>query len=445
MADAYDIIDESRLLPNVQDSFGRQVRIIHPGYYYSGGDPDFDVLISFEAFDNDGSGVDYDTAHTACAIIAGNTWDGYFSKDPHGKEKIHPPNRVLSYGRYYFCLPSSNDPSTDQYPIIPRFKDWRFPHNNLPPIWKRLYSQYRSNGSPRCVMSNCGDVVEQAHLVPSQQSSWWTQNLMKKYSRTSLFSTDQIDAPANLLPLRCDIHKIFDERHFAFVPKKVISREAREKHMEEVRESNAEQLQGDAERSGPSPDSQLPIRSLEPPYNSPQTNSPIHIVGHVFNSTPSGDLPRRFHNRAIHTLPSTLSIDLLFARFAYTIFSPSVFKDFLDSDKGRYIMTWDHEKKQHDIGFASAEKCHAIWNASRSRSESPRKRSKAAGDGPEDGYAAGLGSDVDSGYGDNSWTSLAEDEPRRGRTRKRDWEEDILDVFGTKRTKLQGRTKQIKL
>lgn len=87
MADTYDTIDESRLLPNVQDSFGRQIRIIHPGYYSSGGDPDFDVLISFEAFDDGGSGIDYDTAHIACAIIAGNTWDGYFSKDPHGKKK----------------------------------------------------------------------------------------------------------------------------------------------------------------------------------------------------------------------------------------------------------------------------------------------------------------------------------------------------------------------
>lgn len=109
-------------------------------------------------------------------------------------------------------------------------------------------------------------------------------------------------------------------------------------------------------------------------------------------------------------------------------------------------MTWDHEKKRHDVGFASADKCHAIWNASRSRSESPRKRSKAADDGPEDSYAVGLGSDVDSGYGDNSQASLAEDEPRRGRTRKRDWEEDILDVIEAKRTKLEGRneSKRIK-
>ncbi|KAF5988534.1 hypothetical protein FBULB1_1410 [Fusarium bulbicola] len=361
MADAYDIIDESRLLPNVQDSFGRQVRIIHPGYYYSGGDPDFDVLISFEAFDDGGSGVDYDTAHTACAIIAGNTWDGYFSKDPRGKEKIHPPNRLLSYERY---------------------------------------------------------------------------------SRTSLFSTDQIDAPANLLPLRCDIHKLFDERHFTFVPKQGISRGAREKYMEEAWEAHAEQLLSHAEGSGPSPDSQLPIRRSGPSSDSPQNNSRIQIVGHVFNSTPSGDLPRRFHNRATHTLPSTLSIDLLFARFAYTIFSPSIFKDFLDSDKGRYVKTWDHEKKRHDVGFASAEKCRAIWNASRSRSESPRKRSKATGDGPEDSYGAGLGSDVDSGYGDNSQTSFADDGSGRGRTRKRGREENDLDIFEAKRAKLRGRTKQ---
>lgn len=104
-------------------------------------------------------------------------------------------------------------------------------------------------------------------------------------------------------------------------------------------------------------------------------------------------------------------------------------------------MTWDHEKKRHDVGFASAEKCHAIWNASRSRSESPRKRSKAAGDGAEDGNSVESGSDVDSGYGDHPQTSLAEDEPRRGRARKRDWEDDVLDVFEAKRTKLGGRRK----
>jgi hypothetical protein len=185
MADGYDTIDESRLVPSAGDS--RQIRIIHPGYSSSGGDDEFNVLISFEAFDDGGTGIDYDTAHTACAILANNAWDGYFSEDVDGKKKASPPDGILRHDRYYFCLPSSISPSTDQYPIVPRFKDWRFPHQILPSIWTRLRDQKRldqkresQSGHGRCLFSNCGDVVEQAHLIPSQQSSWWTENLMKR-------------------------------------------------------------------------------------------------------------------------------------------------------------------------------------------------------------------------------------------------------------------------
>ncbi|GKU09352.1 hypothetical protein FLAG1_10119 [Fusarium langsethiae] len=437
MAQNYKRIDESRLLSDkLRNPDCRYISIIHPGYFQSGSDPESDVLISFEPFDDGGTGIHYDTAHTACAILAGNLWYGYFSTDIHGKIRANPSDGILRDERYYFCLPTSDDPATDKYPIVPRFRDWRFPHRNLPPIWKR-YQEYLAQQDSiaikgdRCAVTNCGDVVEEAHILPSQQEPWFSMNMMKRYARTPIFSMSQIDAPANKLSLRCDIHKIFDERHFTFVPKTAIRRSAsipqnnQTAHSQDhgVSYSNQDTLGG----SLSNPHSDIPIRPREPEQR------PVQLVGHVFNSTPSNDLPSRFHNREVHELPSTISVEYLFARFAYTIFSPSVFKDFLDSHKGRVLMIWDPTEEHYDTQHVSAERCRGIWNASRSRSESPRKRSRAGGDAAdhEDG---GLGcgvSDVDSGYGDHSQLSGGEDDvKRRGRTRGRAWEEDIDDTSG---------------
>ena len=53
------------------------IRFRHPGY----GDQ-FDQSVLFEVYafdDNDGaSGLHYQMALTACAIVAGNAWNGYF-------------------------------------------------------------------------------------------------------------------------------------------------------------------------------------------------------------------------------------------------------------------------------------------------------------------------------------------------------------------------------
>ncbi|EGU72659.1 hypothetical protein FOXB_16832 [Fusarium oxysporum f. sp. conglutinans Fo5176] len=482
MADTYDTIDESRLSTgNGRTLPRRQINIIHPGY----GDPIFDVLISFEAFDDGGTGIGYNTAHTACAILADNR-DGYFSKDVKGKDKAEPPDGILRDKRYYFCLSSSKDPSTDKYPIVPRFKDWRFPHDDLPPAWKRLgeeqdtaQGQGLRTGNNRCSLTNCGDVVEQAHLVPSQQRDWFNGNRMHiahasdSYVRTSYFSTNHIDAPTNLLPLRCDIHKIFDERHFTFVPKTVIPRPTEKLEGDELQEAQGDdELPANeaVENSQPlGSSSKLPIRQNprglqdEPQTKTNTDSQPIHVVGHVFNSTPSGDLPPRFHNRALCMLPSAISAELLFARFAWTIFSPSIFKDFLCSDKERHIKIWNKDEKEQETEWASAERCLSIWNASRARSESPKKRSKQAEEATEnesdlrkdnDGNwgktLCCVESDVDSAYGDHSQHSHMSDdadEPPRGRRRKRDWEEDVPDISrvydsaGAKRTKMGGRTK----
>ena len=182
-------IDEPRLISNgLILSKPRFIDILHPGYDSSGDDAEDDILLSLRAFDDDG--IDYDTAHTACAILAANQWDGYFSHDRDGSTRVQPPtDRILRDKSYYFCLPSFPNSSTTPYPIIARFSDWRFPHGCLPPIWRRfqrfqdqLWADHAEGqiNSRHCCLSNYADPVESAHLVPVAQSSWWLRNNMAR-------------------------------------------------------------------------------------------------------------------------------------------------------------------------------------------------------------------------------------------------------------------------
>ncbi|KAK7428168.1 hypothetical protein QQZ08_005234 [Neonectria magnoliae] len=181
MAFLREPIDEPRLISSGL-SFPKlsHVCFFHPGYGSPGDDSASHVLLSLRAFDD--GGVHYMTAHTACAIIAGNRWDGYFSHDRDEAKKIRPPrDGILREKSYYFWVPSS---STDPYPVIARFNDWRFPHNNLPPLWTQFKSQLSANeqmneaSNGYCCLSNYGNSVESAHLVPVAQSHWWMMNNM---------------------------------------------------------------------------------------------------------------------------------------------------------------------------------------------------------------------------------------------------------------------------
>ncbi|KAF4449623.1 hypothetical protein FALBO_16621 [Fusarium albosuccineum] len=409
-----DAIDEPQALGESSvTSKTRFIKIFHPGYYEPDEeqyDPNGDVLISLPALDD--GGIHHDTAHTACAILAANRWDGYFSRDPEGRGKIdRPPDGILRDKSYFFCLPStSTSPGSNEhpYPVIARFSDWRFPHDDLPPLWKRLQKHMEDVGAgsqlvdnSRCCLSNYADGIEQAHLVPSSQSIWWSINAMSQYCQMRLSSTNPINAPANFLTLRSDIHKVFDERHFCFVPK-----------IEGADEGEV----GERQRS---------------------TGVP-RLAGHVFNPTPGGQLPRLFHNRCLHDLPSVVSVECLFARFAWTIFSPTIFRDFLyASTKPRRIKTWDPGSRKFVIENADPERCNRIFTNARARSESPKKRSRGDGRGNNEAeasetYLDELSSGEDTSGDDDSWPSrpsgsdTTDDDDgkwERGRTKKRKFDD----------------------
>ncbi|KAH6973833.1 hypothetical protein BKA56DRAFT_734516 [Ilyonectria sp. MPI-CAGE-AT-0026] len=181
-------------------------------------------------------------------------------------------------------------------------------------------------------------------------------------------------------------------------------------------------------------------------------------VGHIFNSTPSEQLPKLWHNRELHTLPSVVSVECLFARFAWTIFSPAVFRQFLYSTlTTRRLLTWDSDLRKHVIENADPERCRRIFAAARSRSESPKKRSRGESGAREDhddddGEAVNgehdpdeeFSSDIDSGYHADPWSLVerlsgttdvdAQDEPERGRARKRKPDETDHDSPGLEAT-----------
>jgi hypothetical protein len=102
----------------------------HPGYPEEVGN----ILLRLYAFDRKGGGLHYGTAFVACAIVAGNAWNGYFTHQRDG-DKIQLGNDdLLNEKSYYFHVPPSQGDSYI-YPVCPSFEHWPFPHNNLPPLW----------------------------------------------------------------------------------------------------------------------------------------------------------------------------------------------------------------------------------------------------------------------------------------------------------------------
>lgn len=170
---------ESRLIPGHSGAVGSGfIDFVHPGYSDAGTESN-DILVSLPTFDN--GGVYYDIAHTACAILAANRWDGYFSLDKDGSDVVEVPrDGILRKKRYYFHVPDASSP----YPVVVRFRDWRFPHDHLPPSWAQFRDQLegeeRQGSSGECALSGYADAVESPHLVPVAQATWWTKNRMNR-------------------------------------------------------------------------------------------------------------------------------------------------------------------------------------------------------------------------------------------------------------------------
>jgi len=93
-----------RLSGPIRDSTTCQASVCfrHPGYK-----DDINQLLLLPVLDS--GGIDYDTAHTACAILAGNRWDGLLAEKANGEGVAVLEDRILRKQYYYFHV--SNDPN----------------------------------------------------------------------------------------------------------------------------------------------------------------------------------------------------------------------------------------------------------------------------------------------------------------------------------------------
>ncbi|KAH0530679.1 hypothetical protein TsFJ059_005279 [Trichoderma semiorbis] len=196
-------------LPQTFPQFNEsEIRFLHPGY-----ECPMPVLFTLPRVDCEtfeGTivyGIHHKTALTACQIVAGNVFDaGHLALDRTGLQRVTTSlDGLLTEDSYYFVVDGN-----DKYPVVPSFRSWIFPHRLVSNIWP--FRLARGNSSSHCCITGSSYAVNGAHLVPRDEMQWYGENCMSVYG-------GDINDPANILPVRKDLHKCFDDRWFAIVPK----------------------------------------------------------------------------------------------------------------------------------------------------------------------------------------------------------------------------------
>lgn len=81
----------------------------HPAIPFAQGN----LLMILDGNDNAQGYLHHETARIACAIIAGNRWDGYLATSPTATAINVPPHGLLTGEDYYFVVPHPAEASTD--------------------------------------------------------------------------------------------------------------------------------------------------------------------------------------------------------------------------------------------------------------------------------------------------------------------------------------------
>ncbi|OAF60149.1 hypothetical protein VC83_02784 [Pseudogymnoascus destructans] len=143
---------------------------------------------------------------------------------------------MLDNHSYYFHLPHDDDDDDEDtrspYPIVPTFREWPFPHDQLPPSWTQTappelleqpqtYSVSSLTMALRqrdvtCRITGYREGLQTAHVCPQAEEDWYLRNSMPRYNSGN---SESVDNPANALLLRADLHIAFDKPSFVFVPK----------------------------------------------------------------------------------------------------------------------------------------------------------------------------------------------------------------------------------
>ncbi|GAP87145.1 putative endoglucanase type c [Rosellinia necatrix] len=291
-----------------------RISILHPGYRK--GENFLFALPAVDCFIDPLSqartwGHHHATALIAGGIIANNAFDDvYFSHDQDGRDPITTPrDGILEPGHYWLQLNSiaggiSHTPAVHslsytplhkyQYPIVPSFTDWPFPHGKLPREWQQPHEppgrEDTDQVTDRCFLTDIKIGLEEAHLIPSTQLQWFNRNAMGNYCAIS--TANDINDPSNKMLLMANLHRAFVSPLFVIVPKPSA---------------------GSSGSGSPS------ISTASPTSNKLQ---PHAFVNHVISNVPEAlDLADLYHNRSMQSKYfNLLKREFLFARFAWAVF-----------------------------------------------------------------------------------------------------------------------------
>lgn len=224
-----------------EPTFTPSISFRHPGYERD------NILFQLPRLDFAGpgspAGIHHATALLACQIIANNAFDGYFTNRDGQRIAVEAVD-ILVDDDYWFVVPGYQRPGA--YPVVPRFEDWQFPHDHLgrlhawntmpqsaelrtqdisspmapdrsvPPPASTLIRSSTTAPTSQCVLSGSGWASEKRHIIPAAQRQWFIANEMKQYVQED---TSFIDDEQNQAHIRSDLHKLWDNYVFAFVPK----------------------------------------------------------------------------------------------------------------------------------------------------------------------------------------------------------------------------------
>lgn len=349
--------------PSVDLSDRYDIEFCHPGYAAP-----TNRLLSLPRVDLGSTadatvfGVHHRTALVACQIIAGNAFDtGRLTTDREGRQEVSVPlDGILIGAEYYFiidglgmyCLSVSaasvnRFPQLDQYPVVPSFQDWEFPHNRIPEFWPEAPHSFPPTS--RCAITNVSFAIKGAHLVPREEGLWYNRNGMTKYGS----GLGDIDNAANILPLRRDLHRCFDDRWFAVVPK-----------TPEVGSTAAAQY-----------------------------------VTHIL-SRDAAELWPEYHHIIIQSLHGR-SRPYLFARFAWAVLLQV--KPFITAGWPRHVIRAhiinDQSKMEYRADHLNGPQLQDIYGGSGSKAATPRKRKFTPGSvADEDDSSVNLSREEDSDF-----------------------------------------------
>ena len=209
----------------------REIKIYHPGY-----DDEDALMISFPGYDSEEGDLYYDFAHTACAIVSNNHFDGWLSTS-RNPQVPRFSEELLAPGKYWWHLPGGNTnslrcvihcllhlDSAQPYAIVPDFRTWQFPRS-VPEGWTSRTLE-RNQTANACQVSQESHASNAAHIVPSSETEWFDKaGLGLSYGSNAIqlggtLLNANIDNENNILQIRSDLHHAWDQRQFTFVPKR---------------------------------------------------------------------------------------------------------------------------------------------------------------------------------------------------------------------------------